>query len=255
MPETLKHRTFHGRVRAHIHEVKEILKIQSRRGKAPMDGKRIPSNVLAHFDRKTDEEIDEGARRIIATVGASNAEMIGRVEWSAGQWWHEALRSHDTAASPPIDDMDAWRRHTTISSFRLERTASTLLVRAALGMQGSRQECEEAVRQCDWTGLAAGLTRAKTGSDYDVESLQWSNDLTDMVADTLRIRMTPPATYVSCLPGRLLEELVDAPFVKGSGVRILAATQMQEMLYVETDAHDEHNTVSYIHDPEGRLKG
>jgi len=255
MPETLTHRTFYGRVRAHMPEVKETLKIQSRRGNAPMDGKRISRNVLAHFDRKTDEEIEESARRIIATVGASDAEMTGRVEWTAGQWWHEALRSHDTAASPPIDDSDAWRRHTIISSFRLERTASTLLVRAALGIRGDRDECEKAVRQSDWAAVAADLTRGKTGSDYDVESLRWDDGLTDIGADTLRIRMAPPASYVSSLPGRLLEELVDAPFVKGSGVRILAATQMAEILYVETDAHDERNTVSYIHDPEGRLKG
>ena len=64
---------------------------------------------------------------------------------------------------------------------------------------------------------------------------------------------TPPASYLASLPGRQLEELIDAPFLRESGVRILTAQQMNETLFIETDAHDEHNTVSFLDDPEGRL--
>ena len=102
-------------------------------------------------------------------------------------------------------------------------------------------------------GQKAGVV-ARNAADYDIMGLSWNHgsDIS-IAADTVQIRRTPPSSYVASLPGRHLEELVDAPFLRDSGIRIITAEQMNEILFVETDAHDEHNTVSFLDDPEGRL--
>lgn len=252
MNNTLRHRTLYGRIRSSITEACETIKIQCRCGNGPMDGNRIDQRVLDHFDRYSHEDIDEQARNLLHQADDGAGRMRDRIEMNRGQWWHQALRTLDESAKPSITDIAKWRRHTTICAFRLERTVSTLLVRASLGMAGTRDECEEACRRPGWVQKAGVI--ARTAADYDIMGLSWTHgDDIIIAADTVQMRRTPPASYLASLPGRQLEELIDAPFLRESGVRILTAQQMNETLFIETDAHDEHNTVSFLDDPEGRL--
>ena len=252
MRSTLRHRTLYGRIRDGITEASETIKIQCRRGNSPMDGKGIDQRVLDHFDRYNDEEIEEQAAELIRQADGGTGRMRERIELNRGQWWHQVLRTLDEADKPSITDIEQWRRHTTICAFRLEQTVSTLLVRASLDMQGDRDECEEACRAPGWVQKAGVISRK--AADYDIMGLAWSYGTEiSIAADTLQMRRRPPSAYVSSLPGRQLEELIDAPFIRDSGIRILTAEQMDEILFVQTDAHDEHNTVSFINDQEGKL--
>lgn len=252
MSNTLRHRTLYGRIRDGITEACETIKIQCRRGNGPMDGKRIDQRVLEHFDRYDDQDIEAQARELLSQADDGAGRMARRIELNRGQWWHQLLRAMDDAGKPDIADIDEWRRHTTICAFRLERTVSTLLVRASLDMRGNREECEEACRKPGWVQKAGVISR--TAADYDIMGLAWSHGSDfSIAADTVQIRRTPPASYVASLPGKQLEELIDTPFIRDSGIRILAAQQMNDILFVETDAHDEPNTVSFIDDPEGKL--
>lgn len=252
MRNTLRHRTLYGRIRYGISEACETIKIQCRRENSPMDWKGIDQRILDHFDRYSKEEIETQAQKLLSQADDGTGRMSSRIRLDRGQWWHQALRSMDEADKPQLTDIDAWRRHTTICAFRLERTVSTLLVRASLDMSGNREECEEACRKPGWVQRAGVISRS--AADYDIMGLAWSHGSDfSIAADTVQIRRTPPASYVASLPGKQLEELIDAPFIRDSGIRILSAEQMGAILFVETDAHDEVNTVSFIDDPEGRL--
>lgn len=252
MNSALRHRTLYGRIRSGITEACETLKIQRRRSREPMDSKMIDRRVLEHFDQWRDKEIDKQATSLFRQAGGRTGRMRSRIDLNSGQWWHQALRAMDEAPKPPMNDIDEWRRHMTICAFRLERTVSTLLVRASLDMCGDRDECEEACRRPGWV-QKAGLVERHAG-DYDVMGLSWDHDTTiSIIGDIVQIRRTLPASYAASLPGKFLEEVVDVPFLRDSGIRILSAMQVFEILSIETDAHDEHNTVSFLDDPEGKL--
>ena len=246
-----KHRTIYGRIRSHIDQVTEALLIQCRRGNSPIEGKRISDKVLGHFDRKTDEEIRSEADELARAAGKEAGKAAAYIAQRQGQWWNQPLQAYDILPSPPMEDAKGWRRHLLITSFSLEQTVSTLLVRAVIGAQMNADECKEACQDANWWEKAQD--KIKSIDSHGVLGLNVTTDDVDINGDIIQIRADLPASYTASVIGKFAEEVVDAPFLKGSGVRILNAEYIGTVLYMETDAHDEHNTVTRIHDPEGRL--
>ena len=135
--------------------------------------------------------------------------------------------------------------------------SSTLFLRAAFGedASGSREQIEKFAQSLDAKAIEEAIKRCGTaGNDgFFVKGISIGNDAYDFKNDILQIVGTFPEAYIASLKGQLLEDILEHPATKNSGIRIIHAEQFGNALLVETDAHDECNTVSYLFDPKGLL--
>lgn len=240
-----RHRTIYGRLRAHGSQVAETMaRFSENPSSSSPDASRYANKaVITHFSRKTRFEIHEEMRLLMDSADDGEGRMRRPIEKKRGQWWQEALRQADKAPPPDIQNVEAYRRYVEIDAFRLQKIVSTLQVRHVLGMDGNvgRDEIEAAV-----TSLPTSHDVFKGVDSFGVRSLVMEDDDRFLIeGDVIEIIGDYPEALIASLPGRHLDELLDIPAIRGSGIRILQAEQAKTLL-IHTDAHDEDNTVSTV---------
>ena len=252
------HRTFYGRMRSLGPVVLEHLLLSKQGWKTqtfPTDGPISPA-VRTHFERKNKREIAAEHDDMQMRVGLPG-KLQSVIGGKQGQWWHEALLEIDKLSPPdPFQDPDGWRSFATAQAFKLTMRASTLLLKAAFGSDatGNRDEIEALIRS-----LAPDVIE-KTFGRFDKRNEHfgvWSLHLEDhdhyMIKDDVAmIKGYFPDSYAASIVGKPLSSVIHSDVIAHSGVKIVRARQTSDkILLIETDICDEHNTVSWVHDPKG----
>lgn len=262
-PQIRAHRTIYGRLRTIGNEALQYLLLHGRasqKGRSPTDGK-VDKRVTAHFERKNADEIETEYQALQAAANDGKGHMVRIIPNPQGQWWYQVLRSLDRNEQPQAandDEWRQWRRFVTAQCFDLVQVSSTLFLRAAFGQDasGSREQIEEFARSLSAQDIEKAIEAYGTRSNDDgffVKGIAIGDDAYDLRNDVLQIVGKFPEAYIASLRGQLLEDVLAHPATRSSGIRILHSEQCGNTLLVETDAHDESNTVSYLHDPKGLL--
>ena len=257
------HRTIYGRLRSIGNEALQYLLLHneaSDKGRSPTDGK-VDRRVTDHFERKSSEEIKDEYEALQAAANDGSGQMDRIIPNAKGQWWYQLLRSLDRNDQPPAsndEEWAEWRRFVTAQCFDLVQVSSTLFLRAAFGedASGSREQVEKFAQSLDAKAIEEAIKRCGAAGNDDgffVKGISIGNDAYDLKNDMLQIAGTFPKAYIASLKGQFLEDVLEHPATKNSGIRIIHAEQFGNTLLVETDAHDERNTVSYLFDPKGLL--
>lgn len=262
-PQIYTHRTIYGRLRSigtKTTEYLTLMKQASKRDLGPTEGP-VHRKVTDHFEHKSEQEIIEESRFLMECADDGTGQMARIIPNVKGQWWCQALRSLDKCSQPdPSGDLEwaEWRRFVTAQCFDLTKVASTLLMRKAFGddAKGSREDLEAFIRSLGPQELEERLSShvAPNNDGFFVQGLSLGDESRyDVRGDLVQIMGNYPEAYVAALPGKELEAVFEHPTIAGSGVKILHAECDGRTLILETNAHDEENTVSYVHDPKGLL--